>query len=240
MMTGIAIFMFNVEENGIDCWYETISVGQPLRQRGEVGLEYILSRIPNESFRAAMRAEVASVRDLMLQLPAWVVYNLEVLFDIGRGFYFRVSPLGAPEPLLFDRARDAVAMMAPAASDGLSAVMTKEFEGAPVELADIGDTDLIDMEDKEPAFEFWSEMERRFELAGELSTELTTAISTCVEDFIHAFDFSKNALRWPSKEEVQAFSLQYTRGFFDAMIQPPGSGAVGGAAPSMAKVAVLQ
>ncbi len=239
-MTGIAIFMFNLEENGIDFWYETISVGQPLRQRGDVGLEYILSRIPNESFRAAVRAEVASVRDLMLQLPAWVVYNLEVLFDIGRGFYFRISPLGAPEPLLFDRACDAVDMMAPAASDGLSAPAAKEFEEARAELADIGDTDLIDMGDTEPALEFCSELERRFELAGELSTELTSAISTCVEDFIHAFDFSKNALRWPSKKEVQAFSLQYTRGIFDGMIQPPGSGAVGIAGPHMAKAGVLQ
>ncbi|MFP3547440.1 hypothetical protein SB748_28985 [Rhizobium sp. SIMBA_035] len=237
-MTGIAIFMFNFEQDGPDVRYETISVGQPLRQRGDVGLEYILSRIPTESFRSAMRAQVTSVRDLMLQLPKGAIYHLDVLFDIGRGFYFRF--LNAVEPLLFDEARDAVAMLAPASSDRVSSIAAKEVEDAPVDLVDLCDTDLVDIDDAEPPLEFVSETERRFELAGELSTELTMAISTCVEDFIHAFDFSKHALRWPSEEEVQAFSLQYTREIFNGMILPPGSGAVSIAGPHSAKVGVMQ
>ncbi len=234
-MTGIAVFIFNFEQDGPDVRYETISVGQPIRKRGDVGLEYILSRIPSESFRSAMRAQVTTVRDLMLQLPKGGIYHLDVLFDIGRGFYFRF--LNALEPLLFDEARDAVAMLAPASSDRVSDIAAREVEDAPVDLCD---TDLVDTDDTEPPLEFVSEMERRFEVAGELSTELSIAISTCVEDFIHAFDFSKNALRWPSKEEVQAFSLQYTRGIFDGMILPPGSGGVGIAGPHSAKIGVLQ
>ncbi|MGO6822239.1 hypothetical protein ACC779_07765 [Rhizobium ruizarguesonis] len=237
-MTGIRIY---TKTGGPEVWYQTSTVGESLRHCGDDGLELILARMPVESFREAWRTEVLKTRDLMLARLAKPSGDIvDVMFDVSEGFYFQASHVRDREVVVsFKTALEALMIMPLTEQNDVVELVSLEddediiMEGQRMAEAQAVFQKILVMTEESPtpndddsALNLMRKVEysdrMRFKFAADITRniepEISRAVRLSVLEALTSVDNDINALKWPSREEMDVLSRKYSGELVDRML----------------------